>query len=117
MVVGNPSTNAPWRAYTWMRAFLAEFNLEPWGTIKDAVQASLELAEPVDIKQLPVEYQDEITWQELLNWWANQNVCQYGVRCPPQQKNRHRWSGHQAQTITHSLHISQRIQPRHRTLL
>lgn len=36
MIIGNPSArcyaNAP-----WMRAYLAEFNMEPWGTLKDAV--------------------------------------------------------------------------------
>ena len=32
---------------------LAEFNREPWGVIKDAVQTSLELSEPVDIQRLP----------------------------------------------------------------
>ena len=36
-----------------MCAYLAEFNLEPWGTVKDAVQTSLELNEAVDIKALP----------------------------------------------------------------
>ena len=57
MIIGNPSArcyaNAPWRAFCWMGACLVEFNREPWGTIKDAVQTSLELSEPVDIKPLP----------------------------------------------------------------
>ena len=57
MVVGNPSArcyaNAPWRAFCWMCAYLAEFNRDPWGVIKEAVQTSLELSEPVDIQQLP----------------------------------------------------------------
>ena len=57
IVVGNPSTrcyaNAPWRAFCWMCAYLAEFNREPWGTLKEAVQTSLELSEPVGIKKLP----------------------------------------------------------------
>ena len=57
MVVGNPSTrcfaNAPWRAFCWMCAYLAEFNRDPWGVVKDAVQTSLELSEPVDIQRLP----------------------------------------------------------------
>ena len=56
MVVGNPSArcfaNAPWRAFCWMCAYLAEFNRDPWGVIKDAVQTSLELSEPVDIQRL-----------------------------------------------------------------
>lgn len=47
MVVGNPSqrcfANAPWRAFTWLCAFLQEDNLQPWGTIRDAVQESLNL--------------------------------------------------------------------------
>ena len=140
MIIGNPSTrcyaNAPWRAFCWMRAYLAEFNLEPWGTVKDAVQTSLELNEAVDIKALPglddlwkqhdlnlegdaahfvntlwirsqtrvmqyryseikehgylaehvqlpliVDYPDEflgeITWQELMNNWANQGLGQF----------------------------------------
>ena len=140
MIIGNPSTrcyaNAPWRAFCWMCAYLAEFNLEPWGTVKDAVQTSLELNEAVDIKALPglddlwkqhdlnlegdaahfvnslwlrsqtrvmqyryseikeqgylaehvqlpliVDYPDElldeITWQELMNNWANQGLGQF----------------------------------------
>lgn len=36
-----------------MCAYLAESNKEPWATIRDAVQTSLELSEPVDIKTLP----------------------------------------------------------------
>ena len=36
-----------------MCAYLAEFNREPWGVIKDAVQTSLELSEPMDIQRLP----------------------------------------------------------------
>ena len=51
MAVGNPSArcyaNAPWRAFTWTCALLQETNT------KEAVQESLELAEPVDIQQLP----------------------------------------------------------------
>ena len=140
MVVGNPSArcyaNAPWRAFCWMCAYLAEFNRDPWGVIKDAVQTSLELSEPVDIQQLPGlhqlwekhnlnmegdaahfvhslwvhsqtrvlqyrhteikeggyitehiqvplivdypdEFLDEITWQELMNCWANQGYGQH----------------------------------------
>lgn len=54
VIVGNPSSrcyaNAPWRAFCWMCAYL---NREPWGTIKEAAQTSLELSEPVDIKTLP----------------------------------------------------------------
>ena len=140
MVIGNPSTrcyaNAPWRAFCWMCAHLAEFNMQPWGTLKDAVQASIELSEPVDIKSLPgledlwkhhdlntegdaahfinslwirsqtrvmqyryseikeggyltehvqlplvVDYPEEflgeITWQEIMNNWANQGLRQF----------------------------------------
>ena len=140
MVVGNPSArcyaNAPWRAFCWMCAYLAEFNRDPWGVIKEAVQTSLELSEPVDIQQLPGlhqlwqkhdlnvegdaahfvhslwlhsqtrvmqyrhteikeegyvkehiqlplivdypdEYLDEITWQELMNCWANHGYGQH----------------------------------------
>ena len=36
-----------------MCAFLQEHNLQPWGTIRDAVQESLETAEAVDIQSLP----------------------------------------------------------------
>ena len=38
MVVGNPSVrcfaNAPWRAFCWMCAYLAEFNRDPWVSSK-----------------------------------------------------------------------------------
>ena len=140
MVVGNPSArcfaNAPWRAFCWTCAYLAEFNRDPWGVIKDAVQTSLEMSEPVDTQRLPGlhhlwqkhdlnmegdaahfvhslwihpqtrvmqyrhteikeggyvaehiqlplivdypdEFLDEITWQELMNCWANQGLGQY----------------------------------------
>ena len=57
MAVGNPSArcyaNAPWRAFTWTCALLQETNTQPWGNLKEAVQGSLELAEAVDIQQLP----------------------------------------------------------------
>ena len=57
MAVGNPSArcyaNAPWRAFTWTCALLQETNAQPWGNLQDAVQESLELAEAVDIHQLP----------------------------------------------------------------
>ena len=57
MTVGNPSArcfaNAPWRAFTWTCALLQETHTEPWGTLHAAVQESLELAEAVDIHQLP----------------------------------------------------------------
>ena len=57
MTVGNPSArcyaNAPWRAFTWTCALLQETNTQPWGNLQDAVQESLELAEAVDIHQLP----------------------------------------------------------------
>ena len=66
MVVGNPSArcfaNTPWRAFCWMCAYLAEFNRDPWGVIKDAVQTL-----------------DEITWQELMNCWANQALGSISV--------------------------------------
>ena len=77
-----------------MCAYLAEFNMEPCGAIKDAVLASLELSEPVDVKSLPglyltehvqlplvvdypEEFLDEITWRELINNWANQGLGQF----------------------------------------
>ena len=57
MKVGNPSArcyaNAPWRAFAWTCALLQETNTQPWGNLQDAVQESLELAEEVDIRQLP----------------------------------------------------------------
>ena len=57
MIIGNPSqrcfANAPWRAFTWLCAFLQEHNLQPWGTIRDAVQESLETSEAVDLHTLP----------------------------------------------------------------
>ena len=57
MSVGNPSArcfaNAPWRAFTWTCALLQETNTQPWGNLKEAAQESLELAEAVDIQQLP----------------------------------------------------------------
>ena len=51
MKVGNPS--APWRAFTWTCALLQETNTQPWGNLQPAVQESLELAEAVDLLQLP----------------------------------------------------------------
>ena len=57
MAIGNPSSrcfaNAPWRAFTWTCGLLQETHTEPWGTLHAAVQESLELAEAVDIQQLP----------------------------------------------------------------
>ena len=57
MTVGNPSArcyaNAPWRAFTWTCALLQETNTQPWGNLQAAVQESLELAEAVDIHELP----------------------------------------------------------------
>ena len=57
MTVGNPSArcyaNAPWRAFTWTCALLQETNTQPWGNLQMAVQESLELAEAVDIRELP----------------------------------------------------------------
>ena len=57
MTVGNPSArcyaNAPWRAFTWTCALLQETNMQPWGNLQLAVQESLELAEAVDIRELP----------------------------------------------------------------
>ena len=56
MAVGNPSArcyaNAPWRAFTWV-ALLQETSTQPWGTLQDAVQESLDTAEAVDIMHLP----------------------------------------------------------------
>ena len=55
--LGNPSSrcfaNAPWRAFTWTCALLQETHTEPWGTLHATVQESLELAEAVDIQDLP----------------------------------------------------------------
>lgn len=57
MTVGNPSArcyaNAPWRAFTWTCALLQETSAQPWGTLQEAVQESLDTAEPVDLQQLP----------------------------------------------------------------
>ena len=57
MTVGNPSArcyaSAPWRAFTWTCALLQETNTQPWGNLQAAVQESLELAEAVDIHELP----------------------------------------------------------------
>ena len=51
MVVGNPSVrryaNAPWRAFTWVCALLQETSTQPWGTLQEAVQESIDTAEPV----------------------------------------------------------------------
>ena len=57
MVVGNPSlrcfANAPWRAFTWVCALLQETSTQPWGTLQEAVQESIDMAEPVDLQALP----------------------------------------------------------------
>ena len=57
MVVGNLSVrrfaNAPWRAFTWVCALLQETSTQPWGTLQEAVQESIDTAEPVDIQALP----------------------------------------------------------------
>ena len=57
MVVGNPSVrcfaNAPWRAFTRVCALLQETSAQPWGTLQEAVQESIDTAEPVDIQALP----------------------------------------------------------------
>ena len=57
MTVGNPSArcyaNAPWRAFTWTCALLQETHTQPWGNLQEAVQESMELAEAVDLHQLP----------------------------------------------------------------
>ena len=57
MVVGNPSVrcfaNAPWRAFTWICALLRETSTQPWGTLQEAVQESIDAAEQVDIQTLP----------------------------------------------------------------
>ena len=56
MVVGNPGlrcfANAPWRAFTWVCALLQETSAQPWGTLQEAVQESIDAAEPVDIQAL-----------------------------------------------------------------
>ena len=56
MVVGNPSlrrfANAPCRAFTWVCALLQETSTQPWGTLREAVQESIDTAEP-DIQALP----------------------------------------------------------------
>ena len=58
MTIGNPSAhcfaNAPWRAFTWTCALLQETSAQPWGTLQEAVQESLDTAEHVDLQQLPV---------------------------------------------------------------
>ena len=57
MAVGNPSVrcfaNAPWRAFTWVCALLQETSTQPWGTLQEAVQESIDMAESVDIQALP----------------------------------------------------------------
>ena len=57
MTVGNPSAycyaNAPWRAFSWTCALLQETSTQPWGTLQEAVQESLDTAETVDLHQLP----------------------------------------------------------------
>ena len=57
MVVGNPSVrcfaNAPWRGFTWICALLQESSTQPWGTLQEAVQESIDTAEQVDITTLP----------------------------------------------------------------
>ena len=57
MPVGNPSArcyaNAPWRAFRWTCALLQETSTQPSTNIQEAVQESLELAEAVDLHQLP----------------------------------------------------------------
>ena len=57
MVVGNPSVrcyaNAPWRAFTWVCALLQETSTQPWGTLQEAVQESIDTAEQVDLQNLP----------------------------------------------------------------
>ena len=57
MVVGNPSlrcfANAPWRAFTWVCALLQETSTQPWGTLQEAVQESIDTAESVDLQALP----------------------------------------------------------------
>ena len=57
MTIGNPSAqcfaNAPWRAFTWTCALLQETSTQPWGTLQEAVQESLDRAEHVELQQLP----------------------------------------------------------------
>ena len=56
-IVCNPSArcyaNAPWRAFAWACALLQETHTQPWGNLQEAVQESMELAEAVDLHQLP----------------------------------------------------------------
>ena len=65
MIVGNLSqrcfANAAWRAFTWLCAFLQEHNTQFWGTVREAVQESLETCEAVDLQQLPGL---QTLWQE-----------------------------------------------------
>ena len=57
MTFGNPSAhcfaNAPWRAFTWTCALLQETSTQPWGNLQEVVQESLDMAEQVDLQQLP----------------------------------------------------------------
>ena len=57
MTIGDPSAhcyaNALWRAFTWTCALLQETSTQPWGALQEAVQESLDTAEPVDLHQLP----------------------------------------------------------------
>ena len=72
MTVGNPSArcfaNAPWRAFTWTCALLQETRTQPWGNLHEAVQESLELAEAVDLHQLPGLHDRRHTeWQQTVD--------------------------------------------------
>ena len=68
-----------------MCAYLAEFNLEPWGTVKDAVQTSLELNEAVDIKALPGL--DDLWKQHDLNLEGDATLCQHPLDQIPDQSD------------------------------
>ena len=65
MIVGNPSqrcfANAPWRAFTWLCAFLQEHNLQPWGTVREAVQESLEPVRQLTCNGYPVSNHSSTT--------------------------------------------------------
>ena len=76
--------NAPWRAFTWTCALLQETNTQPWGNLKEAVQESLELAEAVDIQQLP-GLQPLWKRHDLNIEGDAKSLCQHLVECLPVQ--------------------------------
>lgn len=80
MVVGNRSArrfaNAPWCAFTWTRAYVAELNRDPRGTIQDAALTSLELAEPVASGHQEAFGTGRFV-EKAWNCWANQGLDPY----------------------------------------